>query len=111
LGIIRSSFHCRGKKGTDRQDGFAGPVANIVGYAPPSLFAYSSSILSSYNLSASRSSSVLSVCVVEATDCVEGFSTSRVVCAEAELVEVDFSVVEGIGTGILIGDVKKDFRD
>jgi hypothetical protein len=41
---------------------------------------------------------------------VEGFSTSRAVCAEAELVEVDFSVVEGIGTGISTGDVKEDLE-
>ncbi|KAF2682274.1 hypothetical protein K458DRAFT_406013 [Lentithecium fluviatile CBS 122367] len=72
-------------------------------YAPPSRFAYSSSIRSSYNLSAARSSSVFSECVTEATAWVAGFSTSRAVCAEAEVlcVVVDLSVVAGIGTGIL----------
>jgi len=78
-------------------------------YAPPSLFAYSSSIRSSYSLSAARSSSVFSECVADATDCVEGFSTSRAVCADEELLvfdEVDFSVVAGIGTGIVKAGIR-----
>ena len=72
-------------------------------YAPPSRLAYSSSILSSYSLSASFSSSVFSVCAADATLCVDLSSTSCAVCAVAEEVvaEVDFVVVEGTGTGIL----------
>jgi hypothetical protein len=66
-------------------------------YAPPSRFAYSSSMRSSYNLSASFSCSVFSVCVALATLCVDVFPTLLAVAG----VLVDFSLVDGMGTGML----------
>ena len=65
-------------------------------YAPPSLFAYSSSILSRYCLSASFSSWLFSVCVALATLWVAVFSA---VCGAEDDEDVDFSA-DGIGTGI-----------
>lgn len=61
---------------------------------------------SSYNLSASFSCSVFSVCDALATACVDLFSTSCAVCAVADDV-VDFSVVDGIGTGIMVVGLKE----
>jgi len=75
----------------------------LYAYAPPSLFAYSSSMRSTYSFSASISSCVFCVCVALATLCVDLFSTSWAVCAVLEEELVDFSVVEGIGTGIVYG--------
>jgi len=68
-------------------------------YAPPSLFAYSSSIASSYRFSASSSACVF--CVWGAFAPL-GVDALLPVCVVAEVLEVDFSEVEGIGTGMLM---------
>jgi hypothetical protein len=70
-----------------------------VAYAPPSRLAYSSSMRSSYSLSASFSCSVFSVWPELATLCVE---VVLVFCAACSEEDVDFSVVECIGTGIMM---------
>jgi hypothetical protein len=87
-----------------RQCSRAAMTLSLCIYAPPSLFAYSSSIASSYRFSASNSSCVFCVWLALATLCVDAVSTLCAVCAVAGAL-VDFSVVEGMGTGIVCDNV------
>jgi hypothetical protein len=84
------------------------PIQKAVGsmsriaQAPPSRFAYSSSMRSSYRRSACNSSSVFCACVADATLCVDGFSTSCAVCAVAVVLSSDLEGSVLVGTGIVV---------
>ena len=82
-------------------------LSKVAPYAPPSLFAYSSSIASSYRRSASFSASVFSVWLALATACVALFATLCAVSAVADeevgvpVAPLEDVVDEGMGTGMV----------